>query len=510
MGFRSFSHRYLVIVGVLGNVALLILGLLLYAFLDRSPKMALFALGGYLESRPERPLVSIGMRLKDEFSPELLKAKSAYRIPQFSGNAEASFQWQTYSQNGVPRNGVAGTFRQVNASRVVNVRTASELRRAIKQAQPGDLINLKPGVYRFDGRSIAVTRPGEVNKPIYIRADRLGDVNLKFNLLEGFHVRAPYWVFENLQISGDCARDSKCEHAFHVTGDGRSFVLRNSIAEDFNAPLKVNGAKTKHGVSYPDDGLIEFNIFRNTRPRDTGNPVTLLNINSVDDWVVRGNLISDFSKMGSNRISYGAFMKGNGSRGIFERNLIYCEQALPRDAGVRIGLSFGGGGTGQAYCRHEGCSAEHSFGVMRNNIILNCSADVGIYLNKSAGTQVHNNLIHNSLGIDVRFSESSAYIRNNIVSGRIKSRDGGAVYASGNWVEKGCFGASASSCKFDKIFSDPVAADLRLIDVSNPVWDSAESMQDLFDDFCGSSRVGEMVDLGPIEYSKGVACLKSQ
>jgi hypothetical protein len=33
---------------------------------------------------------------------------------------------------------------------------------------------------------------------------------------------------------------------------------------------------------YADYGLLEYNSFYNERPRDTGNPVTLLNIDTAD------------------------------------------------------------------------------------------------------------------------------------------------------------------------------------------------------------------------------------
>ena len=44
-------------------------------------------------------------------------------------------------------------------------------------------------------------------------------------------------------------------------------------------------------------------------------------------------------------------------------------------------LSFGGGGTGEQFME-EGDIYEHSQGIVRNNIVMNCS-DAGLYLNKS-------------------------------------------------------------------------------------------------------------------------------
>jgi hypothetical protein len=67
---------------------------------------------------------------------------------------------------------------------------------------------------------------------------------------------------------------------------------------------------------------------------------------------------------------------------------------------------------------------------------MNCTTDVGIYLNRSANTLIHNNLIYNTTGIDVRFPTSSATIYNNIIDGRIKDRDGGSHKETNNITER--------------------------------------------------------------------------
>lgn len=502
--------RYFVITGLFANI-LLFAGLALaWIYLDRSIPATLYALGGYLQGRPEAPLATVGGMIKSTFEPGVAKAGVEYRVPEFAANPDLTYPWQQYDESDKPIGAKPGYFSKLQASRIVSVSSSQKLVAAIRGAKAGDLIDIGPGVYRFDSHSIPVSVPGTRQQPVYVRANRLGSVVLEFNMLEGFHVTAPFWVFENLEIRGVCGSDSRCEHAFHVIANGRSFVLRNSVLEDFNAPLKVNGAPDGEGVKYPDQGLVEYNRVANTRPRDTGNPVTLLNINSVNNWVVRGNLVSDFSKLKSNRVSYGAFMKGNGRGGVFERNLIYCEGRVPRDEGVRIGLSLGGGGTGNQFCRDGACAAEHTDGIIRNNIILNCSKDVGIYLSKAADTRVYNNLLYNNLGIDVRFPASSARVINNVISGRVKSREGGSFEAGNNWIDRGCFSPQEAECGFDGVYKNLRGADLRLTSVDNPVWEKGGLIDDLLDDFCGNIRDGRPVDIGPIEYRQGLECLKLQ
>jgi hypothetical protein len=368
---------------------------------------------------------------------------------------------------------------------------------------PGDIIQITSGTYLLN-QTINLNAAGNNHAPITVRSEMLGTVKLKLNAMEGFKVVAPYWVFENLDIQGVCENDTNCEHAFHVVGKGHSFVLRNNRIYDFNAPLKVNG----EAKIYPDNGLVEGNSVYNTRPRETANPVTLLNINSASHWIVRGNLIADFSKVGSNQISYGAFMKGNSSDGIFERNLVLCEMNLPADKGIRIGLSFGGGGTGTEYCRNSDCSTEHTNGTMRNNIIMNCSHDVGIYLNKSALTAIYNNLLFNSLGIDVRFDTTSAVIVNNVISGRIKERDGGVVaMQKNNLIDVDCVASDRKfrNCDFTEWFSDIQKLDLTLLYGDDLVGKGMSDL-DLKDDFCGHPINPQSVDIGAIQYSNQMIC----
>jgi len=431
-------------------------------------------------------------------------------IPLLSAaNPKYQYPYQLYDTHNRPTSLARGSFRLPESARRVHASTSEQIVKAIESAEPGDVISIAPGNYDFTGRSIHVSRAGEPGKPVYLRADRLGDATLSLNTMEGFHVKAPYWVFENLAIRGVCANDQECEHAFHVVGRGRAFVLRNSTVTDFNASIKVNGTRIDGNDFWPDDGLIEYNVFQNSAARATDRPVALLNIDSVDHWVARGNFIADFSKLRGNKVAYGAYMKGNGSFGVFERNVVVCEHNVAPDNGLRIGLSFGGGGTGIKYCRNQSCTSEHSQGVIRNNVIINCSKDVGIYLNRASDTKVYNNLLHNNLGIDVRFPTSSARISSNLISGRVKERDGGNAEIGKNFIDADCFGYKRTDCSFDELYADPNHANLQLISTGKFVFGQGILGEDVTDDLCGTPRP-PIHDLGPLQYSGGVYCLRTQ
>jgi hypothetical protein len=308
------------------------------------------------------------------------------------------------------------------------VSSPEEVITAIARARPGDVITLMPGIYRFRGRSIDVRQAGSRENRITVRAERLDSVFLEFDMNEGFAVSGPYWTFENLNIRGVCRDHSYCEHAFHVAGNGTQFIARNNRIEDFNAHFKING--TADG--FPDHGLIERNTLSNRSVRQTGNPVTVIDLVAASHWEIRGNFISDFAKAHSNQVSYGAFAKGAGSNNRFEQNAVICEYLLRHVPGQRVGLSFGGGGTGKPFCRDKRCITEQDGSILQSNLIAFCSDD-GIYINRSATSKVLHNTLIDTGPISVRFAESSADVQGNLVDGAIRSRDGGVVRAEDNY-----------------------------------------------------------------------------
>jgi hypothetical protein len=397
------------------------------------------------------------------------------------------------------RSGLLGprTDKQDGPPPTVLVSNVDQLKHAIEQAKPGTVIEVQPGTYNVHGRNLSLRAAGTAEQPIVLRAAYLGAVRLRFNLLEGFHVLGPHWTMENFIIEGICKNDSYCEHAFHVVGDAVGTVIRNNWVVDFNSSVKVNG-KAGH---FPDDGVIEHNAFLNSRPRNTSNPVTLLDIVSVSGWQVRRNLITDFAKAGGNHTSYGTFFKGAGEHNIFEQNLIRCE--WQHSGGARIGFSFGDGGTGKSFCRDKSCEVEHRGGIVRNNIIMSCPNEVGIYLNKSAETLVNNNALIGTRGIDLRSPQTYAKIVNNIIDGRILVRDGGRLSASHNILSP--MKAALLGKVTPSIYSGPVDGDFRLKETETVVGQGLP-LSDAGLDLCGQPLSEGPTDIGPFQYGRGTAC----
>jgi hypothetical protein len=338
------------------------------------------------------------------------------------GQKAQSLSPQKYDNQGRPLpTETAPPSTSAPTGEVILLSSSGAIQAAIAQAGPGQILEIAPGTYSFT-QNLRAQSAGTPQQPIIVRAATSGSVNLEFKQLEGFHVTAPFWIFENLNIRGNCSRHHDCEHAFHVVGKARSVVIRNNRIEDFNAQIKVNGLNN----NWPDDGLIQFNTLNNNNRRETHLPVTPIDIVGADRWMVADNIISNFIKGDGNQVSYGVFMKGAGSEGRIERNLIVCTTKDISQPGTRVGLSFGGGGTGKGSCRDQRCITEHSGASATNNIIAHCN-DFGIYINSSNQTIISRNELINTYGIDVRFPSSSARIVDNVYEGSIRSRDGAQI-----------------------------------------------------------------------------------
>ncbi|KNC50139.1 uncharacterized protein AMSG_11919 [Thecamonas trahens ATCC 50062] len=252
----------------------------------------------------------------------------------------------------------------------VLVSTTSELTNAINNVAAGDTIQLAAGAtFAYSGVTrLTCDADGTAANPITVQGLPGSTMTWTHssNYVEGFVVTGKHWIFEDLDITGTCSNHNYCEHAFHVQGDADFFVMRRCVIKNFNAQIKSNIG----GGQFPDDCLLEHNEFYNTGGRQTSAPVTPANIDGGERWIVRNNYFHDAWKDGGNTISYQTFMKSNGADGIYEGNLIAC--SVLHSGGVRIGMSFGGGGTSpDSVCGQGTCNPEHRRGIMRDNVIIN-------------------------------------------------------------------------------------------------------------------------------------------
>lgn len=381
----------------------------------------------------------------------------------------------------------------------VAIASAADLSKLSGAVAPGTVFVLADGTYSAPG-NVSCAANGTEASPIVVRAANPGKAKITFSAgtVEGFKVTGAHWHFEGLDVRGTCADDSSCEHAFHVTGGATGFWLRQSKVADFNAQLKVNADKVNGVMTIPHKGLIEGNDLGDSRGRKTSNPVTKLNIDTGDDWIVRGNVIHDFFKDGGDTVSYGVFLKSGGNRGLIESNLVLCARDVP-NGGARIGTSLGGGGTGNQFCApafdaNVPCSIEHTDGVIRNNIIANCS-DVAVYLNEAKNTKVLHNTMIGTAGVDFRFATTSGEARGNLYEGRIRGRDSGTFTDGGNKLVDTAFFAAS--------YTSPLTGDLRLKAGPPAAAVDLAPAPGVPSDYCGRARSDGKPDFGALESSLG-------
>ncbi len=316
---------------------------------------------------------------------------------------------------------------QPKASKVL-VRSVDELKREVERAVPGGTIELLPGKYNIR-ETIQTSAGGTVGSPIVVRAAALGSVIIESATVETFKVMHPYWIFENLTVVGVCPQDNDCEHAFHIAGPAVEVILRNNRLSEFNAAVKINGEDGR----WPDNGMISRNTLDNSHPRATSRPVAMVDLVGANGWSLVDNHVSGFVKSGGDRISYGVFMKGAGKSGRIERNLLVCTPKDISQAGVRVGISFGGGGSDPAFCRDRACLSEYVEGVVANNIVAHCN-DFGIDVNASRDIVIAHNTLINTAGIDVRGASTAVSIYANVLEGQIRARSGSKADAGANVI----------------------------------------------------------------------------
>jgi hypothetical protein len=192
--------------------------------------------------------------------------------------------------------------------------------------------------------------------------------------------------------------------------------------------VKVNGFDNH----WPDRGRLLHNTLTNQAPRQTTKPVTPLDVVGASEWRVTDNHVTNFVKAWGNRVAFGMFMKGAGSGGHFDRNLVVCTPQGISQPGVRVGISFGGGGTDPDVCRTSGCRLhEHRDGMAVNNIVAHCN-DVGLDVNNGVGILLAHNTLINTAGVSLRGPLARARILHNLHEGRLSARDGAQLDSEGN------------------------------------------------------------------------------
>jgi hypothetical protein len=149
----------------------------------------------------------------------------------------------------------------------------------------------------------------------------------------------------------------------------------------------------------------------------------------ANHWRVQDNLVTNFAKRDGNMVSFGIFMKGASEGGRIERNLVICSPSDISRPGVRVGISFGGGGTDPGLCRNKACHLyEHRLGLAANNIVAHCN-DTGLDVNQSNQVVLAHNTLINTSGVATRGTLAQARLYGNLYEGVARARNGSRITA---------------------------------------------------------------------------------
>ncbi|MEF8794740.1 MAG: hypothetical protein V5A50_13850 [Thiohalorhabdus sp.] len=305
------------------------------------------------------------------------------------------------------------------------------MRKALAEAQAGEVIRLAPGDYRLGGR-VTLRARGTPEKPIIVRSQVPGTAVVYSDAGTYFKLYGAHWQFRGLDFQGS----SGAAHAFHIVNDADGVVLKGNRFQNFHAAIKANG-EGADPRRFPDGVRVMENVFVNDAPRKTDGSVVAIDVVGGREWRIARNFVADIAREGrAGAHSTALFVKGGASKAVIDANLVMCEWR--HSGGGRVGLSLGGGGTGAAYMDRrslgacEGDCPEAVASRVTNNIVLNCPDEPGIYLNQAKGGQVANNTIYNAYGIQARFPETRTEIADNLLTGTIWEREGARVRKANN------------------------------------------------------------------------------
>lgn len=321
----------------------------------------------------------------------------------------------------------------LSTGQTTNVATTSQLRSAVASAAAGTTIIVANGTYDLAGAPIAVAHPGTAAAPITIRAANQGAAIILTNgAEEAFFVAQPYYTFDGLVFS---VAGQGSFHAFKLNGAdpsngittaGSNTTIRNVrclMGATSEACIKGSTAATP---PYPDSALIT-NLYVAFLSPSTNGVTEGIDAVGVANWQINTSLFQSVKRIGGG--AWGIVLKGNSQNCIIERNVFL-------DSNIAISV---GGTTGSQWYRDGDSTYEHRNGVVRNNTI-NGSTDVAIYLEKANNTTISNNTILNpssssgtgGMSIDIRYTQSTATINNNILAKPLNPRDGGIILSQAN------------------------------------------------------------------------------
>ena len=372
-------------------------------------------------------------------------------------------------------------WRAASGGRLVQVKSADDLHRAVAQARPGDTILLADGRY-------ALQRVLEIATPNVTLRSRSGDpdrVTLHGGGMRGDTIGVGVAIAANGVSIADITIRDVGYHAVQVRGERgvTGFTLHNAKLQDAGQQL-LKGSFANNG-QFATDGLVACSEFSytTTAPSSYTDGVDLLGTRS---WTIRDNRFFRIRGPASDAFRAGpAILVWQAAEDtLVERNLV-----VDSFRGIALGLT----------ARYDKIPYDHLRGIIRNNVVLNLNrwADEAIEANGARDVRIeHNTVLVEGLvpwSIGVRFPGATALVRNNLTASSTLERDGGHATQSGN--------ITTATAPW---FVDPSRYDLHLTNVAVRAIDAGVEIPEVTHDFDRAPRpFGKGPDAGAFEFPSG-------
>jgi hypothetical protein len=313
---------------------------------------------------------------------------------------------------------------------VLTVSTVAALHSAVDNLVSGRTIVIAPGTYLLE-RQLYVSGVSNV-------AIRGGTGNRNDVVLKGKGMAVP-GVPHGIEVGAatdvliaDLSVGEVEHHAIQLHGEAGCHRVRV-----YNVRLFDTGEQfLKGSVDFAmpkgvDDGVLEYSLLEYTTIGPSHGYTNGIDIHNGANWVIRYNLFRNI-RVPTDAPQYlgPAVLMWSGSRNTatYANTFINCERAIAYGLGPQKGFAHS----------HEG-------GIICSNFVYrgpNVPGDAGITVWDSPATQVlHNTVIQSGTyldAIDYRFPGSTGLsIKNNLVEGAIRKRDGAVASLAGNFTSAG-------------------------------------------------------------------------
>lgn len=312
----------------------------------------------------------------------------------------------------------------VNTTTIVSRAKDNEIENVIEVETVIELENAIQVANKNGGNYTIIVQDGtyELNQLIHIVSDYITiksqsgnykDVTIKGKGMSGLVSHVFLVTANNFTIEG-ISLGEVSNHVIQVQGEkgASNVVVRNCcLYNAYEQLLKVSGGVTSDIES--KNGLVENCHFEYTLGIGPQYYIGGIDAHHAVDWEVRNNTFKDIISPESSLAEHAIHFWSSSKNTLVENNTI-----IDCDRGIGFGLG----------------SSTHEGGIIRNNYVYT-SRDVGIGLENANNVKVYDNTVYTpnyDNSIEYRFSGTSAEISDNVISGKIASRNNGKATLSEN------------------------------------------------------------------------------